>query len=1225
MDKCPVCGGNLRLRTAKRGRNAGGQFYGCANWKPGGKGCSYTASVEEVEGAPAPESSAPVVAEATIDAPPDRSEIRIPRPFTARPKFRSHECVFHQTAAIDRNSVVELQGVDQRVRRNVECAAVWRMDIPKQPRTMPDGKHRFLLELAMKVVTRGRITAVSPSLEAALGEIGRQANSPQSPGPLEKPNDTGAGASPTPMWFDGESGSEERFYYVVAPKLLGNDWSRLVVPQVPLSSLVHRPDLDAAILSQRVDFLITAGDFKAVVEIDGAEHQDHMEQDLQRDQILTQDGFSVFRIKNEEVETEVGPNIHKLFDAFEAFRTGLSDLSAWLQRIDPFIRIAHQLQVAVLDLLMQGVVDSRSAVGINSASLSVDAGALSRLCDATMADLSELISHLASLYGIDYSLQEFSIDCVDTLTETPHALLTFDDELSAAVPTVCVQDLLLDHTIAASYCPAADITPVNVQREDVQFFLHYLLGHEELREGQFEAIERALTGKDAIVLLPTGHGKSAAFQIASMMLPGVTVVVDPIISLIDDQLDNLRRYGIDRAIGISSQIESVEARSDAIAAFGQGQYIFCYVAPERFQTEQFRDSLRALTVSTQVSLIAIDEAHCVSEWGHDFRTAYLNIGRTTREYCKSPGGRVPPVLALTGTASHAVLRDIQRELEIADFEAIITPTSFDRSELNFAIFRSKSAEKTQILKGLVGRWMPEHLGANAGSFFEPAGASTMSGLVFCPHVNGQFGVAEISRELSSQTAHPVGMYSGAPPKHIDAKTNWNVQKQETARAFKNDQFALMAATKSFGMGIDKPNIRYTIHYGIPPSIEAFYQEAGRAGRDRQKAQCCIIFSNDNASRTETLLSPQASVREVVETMTTDRTWETDDDITRVMYFHTNAFRGIDAESDDIDRLVSELGDLESERSDRVVAWDGDRKRFEKAVHRLVTLGVLSDYTINYSSNEFRLRFAGATQDLIADKYAAYVQAYNRGRVATEIGKVRSIAAADFPSFVQSAARVLLEFVYDTIERGRRRALREMLSLCEDAVGNDANTTVREKILRYLESTYSEELEDIVQEVPGFEMLRKLVDGTIETSSGEQLGGIRSPRDAMGLRGQVARYLESYPDHPGLLFLRAVAEAHCPEHDANAITDNLLAGVKFATERYEVDASTTSDMLAWSLSKIGERLPEEYEATAVAVVYGTERDDVTRNLLRSQYLPPDGVLEPATFLLGRLCDQLQAAR
>jgi ATP-dependent DNA helicase RecQ len=168
-----------------------------------------------------------------------------------------------------------------------------------------------------------------------------------------------------------------------------------------------------------------------------------------------------------------------------------------------------------------------------------------------------------------------------------------------------------------------------------------------------------------------------------MLLPGRCLVVDPIIALIEDQIDNLALAGIDRCIGISSQLNTQE-RVEALKAFRAGHYLFCYVAPERLQIKAFRDALRTLTVNMPVSLIAIDEAHCVSEWGHDFRTAYLNLGRITRERCASQGV-VPPLVALTGTASKIVLKDVQRELEITELEAIVTPKTFDRPELHYRV------------------------------------------------------------------------------------------------------------------------------------------------------------------------------------------------------------------------------------------------------------------------------------------------------------------------------------------------------------------------------------------------------------------------------------------------------------------------------------------------------------------------------------------------------------
>lgn len=255
-----------------------------------------------------------------------------------------------------------------------------------------------------------------------------------------------------------------------------------------------------------------------------------------------------------------------------------------------------------------------------------------------------------------------------------------------------MRDVFAPFRLAQEGFPASPAALKQPGESVLRYFLEYLFRKDGFWEGQYEVVSRALQGLDAIVLLPTASGKSIAFQLASMLLPGRTIVIDPIISLVEDQIDNLGGYGIDRCIGITSQIEAV-AREQAVLHFGQGEYLFTYVTPERFQIASFRESLTALTAHTPVSLIAIDEAHCVSEWGHDFRTAYLNIGRTSRNYCRRDN-RTPPLLALTGTASKAVLKDVQRELGIEDFDAIITPKSFDRPELRFQVVHCRSHEKT---------------------------------------------------------------------------------------------------------------------------------------------------------------------------------------------------------------------------------------------------------------------------------------------------------------------------------------------------------------------------------------------------------------------------------------------------------------------------------------------------------------------------------------------------
>jgi ATP-dependent DNA helicase RecQ len=229
---------------------------------------------------------------------------------------------------------------------------------------------------------------------------------------------------------------------------------------------------------------------------------------------------------------------------------------------------------------------------------------------------------------------------------------------------------------------------------------------------------------------------------------------------------------------------------------------------------------------------------------------------------------------------------------------------------------------------------------------------------------------------------------------------------------------------------------------------------------------------------------------------------------------------------------------------------------------------------------------------------------------------------DFSQFIALACKVLVEFIYDTIERGRRRALREMLSLCEEALRGDADRVVRERLLRYLETTYSREIEDVIAESGRFDRLMQLVDGKIESTDGEVLGGIRSPRDAQEIRGQAARFLESYPDHPGLLTLRAVADAHCPDCSISAIVEDLQAAIKFAITRYQVGQEIVADLAAWGLSKVYERQQAHYSEVASQLIYRIADSDLTRSLLASEHVHGDMSCEPATYLIGRLCDRIE---
>lgn len=694
--------------------------------------------------------------------------------------------------------------------------------------------------------------------------------------------------------------------------------------------------------------------------------------------------------------------------------------------------------------------------------------------------------------------------------------------------------------------------------KSVESLLLALFAKEGLREGQLEAVLEVLAGRDCVVLLPTGAGKSLVYQLAGLCMPGRTLVVDPLVALIDDQVAGLRSYGMDRAAGISAKDNRLDEAADAH---------FVFVAPERLQRQNFRDELTERSQVLPINMAVVDEAHCVSEWGHDFRPAYLNFGNVLRSSCSGALGE-PPLLALTGTASRAVLTDVLFQLGIANERenTLVRPASFDRPELAYRVARAAPENAEAALRGEL-RAMPGRFGAVGAAFFEPTGRSsdTYSGIVFVPTVNGHHGLGDTLQEVRLIARSAVG-YSGGPPKGIRVK-EWERRKTRNAEAFKNDEASVIVTTKAFGMGIDKPNIRWILHYGLPPSIEGYYQEVGRAGRDRRPAHCVLLLTEDNHERNRQRLSDDTAAGGTFGSRGFQR-----DDVDTALWFHRQAFPSRRREHDTLMEVFGILsaGDV------RVPLGSGKVKAAGKrALHRLAVLGVIGDYHLEggWSRETAVVRYLDPEPQDIVGGLLAFVERSQPGRLA---GMRRSLGLP-YDSVRSAAAECgsrLIEFVYDTVERSRRRSLREMWLLASDAAHD--GEVVRQRVLEYLTEGDVAPLVLQLTEKPSF---------AFEDWAGSW-SAISTVEDAREWRAATARLLGSYPDHPGLLASRGLAEALIPDGDAEEFERNLEQSLLQARDRYGASRADTAETVRWLLRVLGESAqsrPEEIAWAASADV------------------------------------------
>lgn len=357
---------------------------------------------------------------------------------------------------------------------------------------------------------------------------------------------------------------------------------------------------------------------------------------------------------------------------------------------------------------------------------------------------------------------------------------------------------------------------LNKARQILQKFY----GYENFRPGQKKVVESLLNRNDTVAIMPTGAGKSICFQIPALLFEGVTLVISPLISLMKDQVDSLRQLGI-AAVYINSSVSKAQLYKD-LQDISAGFYKIIYIAPERLTSEYLPDSFKNLNIS----MVAVDEAHCLSQWGHDFRPSYRNILNFTNSL------RIKPIIsAFTATATPEVKTDIINLLGLKQPNVFVT--GFDRPNLYFSVLRGEVKDKFVI------DYVKKH--------------QDEAGIIYVG-TRKDVDALQVLLEIKGIKA---GRY------HAGMTDEERNQMQEE---FLYDNLSVMVATNAFGMGIDKPNVRYVIHYNMPKNMEAYYQEAGRAGRDGLSGNCILLYSPQDTQLQKFLISKstESEIRQQLE-------------------------------------------------------------------------------------------------------------------------------------------------------------------------------------------------------------------------------------------------------------------------------------------------------------------------------------------------------------------------
>lgn len=1057
-----------------------------------------------------------------------------------------------------------------------------------------------ILYVTKNILQRGFPTTLSKYLQSQLGEIHK----------LDYFEERFLFATKQrPVWNDTIKGDREHNYYPAKDffeNIIPNEFGEfsfiqsLLIPEIEINEITGEDDKN--FINQQVDFYLPQA--KLVIEIDGQQHKlDEVTRvsDSKRDNYLSGKGITTIRITTKELQNGTYTlKVETILKHFARYEKLLNFYKTACEKIEKNQLSEDEIktkllptaiirfQVLLLELLTHKYLTLDEDWNFNIL-------AHEDLPDFAELAINDLLIWIDKLWQLknkqELKKPNFNITITNdkaSFQPTTKAInidfslfKRYTDENKISDDIIFVRTDYFDIVKDKNYFRVSTTEPINynVTDEDkttLEFFLVNIFDKPSFREGQFPIISNALNRKDTIGLLPTGGGKSLCYQLPCLLQPSINFVVCPIKSLMYDQNDNLVKTLVTNVSFITSDLEADEKR-EIERNFEQGRYLFVWISPEKFQIPSFRDKISAIVANFSIAYAVVDEVHCLSEWGHDFRTSYLNLAKTIDRLSPKDENREGKIkfIGLTATASVNVLKDIKiefaRQKQRLEDENIKSLLDYSRKELRFEVINDKG-NKIDKLKKLINELK------DTESFIE---TTDKAGLIFTPNVNGAYGCYQVSNTLNTLYQNKVSWFSGDIPKRdvYDEKTGrkigtepvmnrdeFNKYKLKVQKDFKENKYQLLVATKAFGMGIDKQNIFYTFHYGLPSSVEALYQEAGRAGRwDKRKKEnkskigkCFVLHSPEthDQERVERLFHKDTKFAEMK--AISDEVGFGGRDIFKQVFLFVQGQNDIEKDFEIISGVIRIYF---QEKTQVRIFWNDAYSKLkinsdvlQKAIYRLSLLGIVSDWTTNFIDH-FEVQFKTLDEKHIVKSVSDYIGKYEPNTdISKELQKVQQ------KTVLEKAIWYLLNWTFENIAYSRKQSLKTLSDWCSEFEDSESFKQRIDSYFIFSETTFI--LQHIAENPKDYEKWFEVL-----TTNNQ----FPNKTEFEKLKDSISRFLESYRNSIGLNFVSGFVRLALNEYEDSDGKERFESALLSVNETFAQEQQI--DFLA-RLKVIGKHLTEE---------------------------------------------------